>query len=139
MRYFLLGKVVDESSRDVACFRPLNWHSKTCMRLHNMIVTHRPSTSSIDAIDREVFDDECRRFFPENNSVEGVHGGEADVQLDSEGNPSHGGRPPRLDVELAALGKNSRDEHRDEIARQGLVRPRTNWFRDCNRLIDNNN
>lgn len=77
------------------------------------------------------------RFFHENCSVECVHGGEAVIQLDSDSNPSWGGQHPRLDDELAAMEKKSRDEHLDKIAWQGLVCPCTNWFCDCNSLIKN--
>ena len=108
-----------------------------CMRLHNFIVDHRPSggAATLDYIDRDVFDDECRRFFHANPADEGVYGGESDICLDAEGNRMRGGRPPRLEVQLAEMGKNWRDEHRDEIERQGLSRPRANWYRDRNRLI----
>ena len=101
-----------------------------CMRLHNFIIDHRPSSLSLDNIDRDVFDDECRRFFYENPAEEGVFGGESDPRLDA-----RGGRPLRIDTTLAELGRNWRDENRDDIARQGLSRPPSNWFRDRNRLI----
>ena len=106
-----------------------------CMRLHNFIVDHRPSTLSLDNFDRDLFEDECRRFFHENPMDEGVYGGESDCCLDANGNPLRGGRRPRIEVTLAEMGKNWRDEHRDEIARRGLSRPRSNWYRDRNRVV----
>jgi hypothetical protein len=106
------------------------------MRLHNFIVDHRPGNEqSIDIIDRAIFDDDCRRVFHDSLSEEGVHGGELEVRLDANGDQLRGGRPPRLEIELSELGKRWRDINRNEITRKRLVRPRTNWYRDRNRLL----
>jgi len=110
-----------------------------CMRLHNMIVMKRGDTGSIDAIDREVFQDDARRvFYNSNDYNEGVEGGESDVRRDANGDVFRGRRPTRRDHHLAEVGKAWRDEHRDEISRQRLVRPATNWYREHNRIITYN-
>jgi hypothetical protein len=83
----------------------------------------------MDSIDKEVFDEECRRFFSIHPDIaEGVDGGD-------HMNDSRPGRPTRQEANAASVGRDWRDLIRDEIARQGLSRPRTNWYRENNRLF----
>lgn len=104
-----------------------------CMRLHNFIIDRRTDAFS-EAMDRDIFDDDCRRFFAVNPFVDGmgIHGGEEDVRRDAAGNISLGGRPNRAEANSTEYGRQWRDAHRDDITRQGLCRPRTNWYREDN-------
>ena len=107
-----------------------------CMRLHNFIVEHRNS-DRMDVLDREVFDDDCRRFFAINPSInEGVSGGEDCICLDEHGNVLRGGRPSNAEKDSSDWGKNWRNKIRDEIARQKLIRPPQNYYREKNRVFD---
>ena len=46
-----------------------------CMRLHNFIVDHQGEMNTMDALEREVFDDDCRRFYTVNPNIrEGIEG-----------------------------------------------------------------
>lgn len=85
-----------------------------CMRLHNFIVDNRADNNIIDAIDREVFDDDCQRFFSVNpNNNEGVNGDEDGIR--------HGGRPSNVEKDSTDMGKTWRNEIRDEIFRRRLI------------------
>ena len=109
-----------------------------CMRLHNFIVDNRNNDNFGTSMDHIVFDDDCRRFFsvhPEMDDI-GVRGGEEDVQRNEEGEVSRGGRTSRAESHSANFGKQWRDNYRDEIARQHLVRPRSNWYRVNNRMFE---
>jgi hypothetical protein len=116
-----------------------------CMRLHNFIVDFREEnlsqSNSRDSleIDRSVFSDEMRRFLSINlnEEVVGVHGGEKEIRRNEEFDPSQGGRPRKADKDCEKVGSMWRDKIRDEIKRQHLVRPQTNWFRVNNRMYDN--
>ena len=97
-----------------------------CLRLHNFILenSNRPFLGSIE---KEVFDEDCRRYFAIHPDIpEGVNGGELEQQ--------RGGRPTRMENLSAGVGKNWRDLIHTDIARQGLERPRSNWYRENNRL-----
>ena len=84
----------------------------------------------------EVFKGDAWRYFSTTDDFEeGVNGGESDVRRGSDGNPTRGGRPPWLEAQLAVVGKKWRDDHRDEILRQRLARPPTNWYRENNRVL----
>jgi hypothetical protein len=52
--------------------------------------------------------------------------------------PSQGGRPNRKESESEVVGKQWQDKIRDEITRQHLIRPATNWFCLNNRMYDTN-
>ena len=106
-----------------------------CMRLHNFIVDNRQS-SNMDLIDREIFDDECRLFYAVHPAYdEGVNSGEEDVRRDKDGHVSRGGRPSNTEKNCSNLGKTLRNMLRDEIARQGLIRPQTNYYRERNHMF----
>jgi hypothetical protein len=111
-----------------------------CMRLHNLIVEHRMDDESIfrDSVDFEIFDDDCRRFYAVNPFMnhEGVYGGEEDVRRNNDGSIYRGGRPILVESICTEYGKQWRNNHRDDIRRQGLVRPSTNWFRTNNRAFE---
>lgn len=120
-------------------WKPLKYTLKTnckiidaCLRLHNFIVDHREGLA-MDPIDKNVFDDECRRVFAVLPDIEGVFGGDMDVCRNSDGRINRGGRPTCTDAQSTAMGKVWRDRHRDEIARRQHARPRRNWFRERNR------
>jgi hypothetical protein len=107
-----------------------------CMRLHNFIVEYRNS-DRMDVLDRDVFNDDCRRFFAINPSInEGVSGGEDGIRLDEHGNVLRGGRPSNAEKDSSEWGKNWRNIIRDEIARQKLIRPPQNYYREKNRVFD---
>ena len=111
-----------------------------CMRLHNFIVEHRNEDESTfaESLDFEIFDDDCRRFYAVDpfHNYEGVYGGEQDCRRDADGSIAQGGRPTRMEASSTNVGKTWRDRHRDEICRQGLVRPSANWYRTNNRLFE---
>jgi hypothetical protein len=128
-------------------WRELNYSLSTnimivdaCMRLHNFIVDHREEDNELfsTSIDRAVFDEECRRFYAVNPFIDnvGVDSGECDVRRDEHGNQIRGGRPSRSEQASSAHGKFFRDSQRDEIRRQGLVRPMRNWYRVNNRTFE---
>jgi hypothetical protein len=112
-----------------------------CFILHNFIVKHREGTgASMSGTDYEVFDEDCRRFFAIHHEFpEGVEGGESDVRLDRNGNRGRGGRPQRNEVQSSMIGIAWRNKYRDEIQRQGLIRPHTNWYRNRNRVMTSGN
>ena len=81
----------------------------------------------IGSIDKVVFDEDCRHYFAIHPDIpEGVNGGELEKQ--------GGERPTRMENLSAGVGKNWRDLIRNDTARQGLERPRSNWYRENNRL-----
>jgi hypothetical protein len=114
------------------------------MRLHNFIVDFREQTiqsESIDLVDRSVFDDECRRYLSIHLNKEyevGVYGGESDIRRNDNFEPLQGGRPNRKQSESKVVEKQWRDKIRDEITRQRLIRPATNWFHLNNQMYDTN-
>jgi hypothetical protein len=84
----------------------------------------------MDSIDKEVFDEDCWRFFAIYPDIpEGVHGGDLDVR-------GAGGRPSRTKFNSASIGKTWHDLVRDGIFCQGLSRPRSHWYRDNNQLFE---
>ena len=98
------------------------------MRLHNFIVEHRDDRNTMDGLDREVFDDDCRRFYAVNPMVsEGINGGEDDIR--------GSGRPTNAEKDSSEWGKRWRDEIKDDISQQRLIRPQTNYYRERNRLF----
>jgi len=126
-------------------WRPLKFSLKhssavidACMRLHNFIVDFREKTNSPDNIDRGVFDDDCRRYLAVNPDIEegGVHGGEEDTRQDANGNRLVGGRPSNAETLSTKNGRICRDAHCDEIARVRFVRPKSNWYRVNNRVLE---
>jgi hypothetical protein len=115
-----------------------------CMQMHNFIVDfweQRSQSKSIDLVDRSVFDDECRRFLSIylNKECEvGVYGGELDICWNENFEPLQDGRPNRKETEREDVGKQWQDKIRDEIIRQRLIRPATNWFCLNNQIYDTN-
>ena len=88
-----------------------------------------------------MFDDDCRRYLSINLNKAyeiGVFGGESDIRRNDNFEPCQGGRPNRKETESEVVGKQWRDKIRDEITRQHLIRPATNWFSLNNRMHDNN-
>jgi hypothetical protein len=89
-----------------------------CMRLHNFIVDRRNNDRFSTALDHDVFDNDCRRFFAANPFLEdiGVRGGEDDVRRNEDGDVSRGGRSLRAESSSADNGRQRRDAICDEIA-----------------------
>lgn len=125
-------------------WRPLSFSLKhnmevidACMRLHNFIVDFREEQRyGLDTMEHSVFDDDCRRFLAIHPAVDaGVHGGEEDDRLDVEGNKLVGGRPNKEESESNKYGKNLRQMLCNHIRDENLTRPRSNWFRENNRVI----
>ena len=85
----------------------------------------------------KLFDEECRRFlaFNPDESVE-IHGGELDDRLDADGNRLVGGRPSFHDAAATTRGKQLREQLCNLVARNGFVRPPTNWFKNKNGFIE---
>jgi hypothetical protein len=93
-----------------------------CLWLHNFILENS-NHGFTDSVNKEVFDEDCRCFFTIHLDIpEGVEGGELDTQ--------RGGRPCRSEAMSATVGKEWGDLICNEISRQGLLRPTTNWYRD---------
>ena len=109
-----------------------------CMRLHNFIVEKRGDTLFSESLDFEVFDDDARWFFAIHPFLdhEGVYGGEDDVRRGEDGGIFRGGRPDQNETSSSNYGRSLRDSHRDEIGRQGLIRPPSNWYRSNNRTLE---
>ena len=108
-----------------------------CMRLHNFIIEYREATAD-NQEGLDIFDEECRRFlaFNPDESVE-VQDGELDDRLDADGNSRLvGGRPTADDAAATLRGKNLRQQLCNLVARNGYVRPTTNWFKNRNGLIE---
>ena len=59
---------------------------------------------------------------------EGVDGGERGIRLNRDGNPDQGGQPQRSETQATVLGTEWRNKYRDEIRRQRLIRPQSNWY-----------
>lgn len=111
------------------------------MRLHNFIVDFREETkvtSLVDEIDKEVFDEDCRRFLAVHPEIDngGVHGGEDDDKLDKNGNVLLSGRPKKGESDCAEHGKKLRKTLCNDIAERKLVRPKTNWYQENNRVLE---
>ena len=113
-----------------------------CLHLHNFIVDFREEhggpVSDSTAMERELFDDDCRRFLSAQSGVGsvGVHGGELDVRRDRQGNPSQGGRPSANEAQSNAEGKSMRKRLKSYMMSQRCERPATNWYRVNNRVMD---
>ena len=112
-----------------------------CMRLHNFIVDFReemePSSTRGVSLDREIFNEDCRRFLAAQSGVgAGVHGGEEDIRRDADGNPLTGGRPTNVEVSTTQEGRAIRDSLRDYLAAEGAERPASNWYRSNNRVLE---
>ena len=107
--------------------------------MHNFIVERRDANDRFStSLNRDVFDEDCRRFFAIHPFLEdiGVRGGEDDIQRNQDGEVSRGGGSSRAETCSAHNSKQWRDMIRDEIARQNLVRPRSNWYRVNNCVFD---
>ena len=66
-----------------------------CMRMHNFIVDFQKA-NVINAVDKILFDEDCRRFLAVQSNVEsmmGANGREDEIRCDYNGNPYVGGRP----------------------------------------------
>jgi len=114
-----------------------------CMRLHNFIVDWRedkqgPCRTEVGMKERDLFEEDHRKFMAAYPDIDiyGVHGGEEDDRRDSNGNPLVGGRPSNLSKALADVGRKVRDTLCKDIESKKLVRPKINWFRHNNRVVD---
>ncbi len=104
-----------------------------CFCLHNFIVTHRQGEESMDECDFDVFDEDSRRFFAIHLDMsEGIDGGERGIRLNRDGNPDQGGWPQRGETQSTVLGTEWRNRYCNEIQRQRLICPQTNWYRNRN-------
>ncbi len=129
-------------------WRPLQFSLKhnvnvidACMRLHNFIVDWREenqsSVRSTVCDEREIFDEDHRQFMAAYPDIDfGVHGGEEDDRRDSNGLPLAGGRPTNLSKRLTDFGRDIRNTLCKDIHERKLVRPKINWFRDKNRVLE---
>jgi len=117
-----------------------------CMRLHNFIVDFRETNLCVTestALDREVFDDDCRRYlathleqYEDGVYDGGVYGGEHDIRHDNDFSPLQGEHPKGKEFDSEVVGRRWRDDVRAEISRRGLIRPHTNWYRSNNCVYD---
>ena len=101
-----------------------------CLSLHNFIVDWRENTSSTsDEWEHAIFDEDSRRYYAVNPDIEeGIFGGEADERRDLNGNKLTRGRRKTAEVQWTEHGKKWRDAIKDEIARQRLICPESNWL-----------
>ena len=95
-------------------------------------------TTSFDQLDKDVFDEDCRRFLQSNMDVccVGVHGGEEDERHDERGNRFIGGRLHSAETEAREIGMAMRNAIRDELARTNFTRPPSNFYRSNNRILN---
>jgi hypothetical protein len=95
-------------------------------------------TANLDHIDKDVFDEDCRRFLQSNLDVcsMGVHGGEEDERRDERGNRFAGGRPLSAETEAREIGMAMRNVIRDELMRTNFTRPLSNFYRINNRILN---
>jgi hypothetical protein len=109
----------------------------SCFRLHNFIVKHQEGeTTTLDECDFKVFDEECHCFYAICLDLhEGVDNGEMDTHLDQNRNPDHGGQPRRSKARSTELGIQCWNIYQDEIDRQGLICPQSNWYWSRNRVL----
>ena len=111
------------------------------MRLHNLIVdyreTHEVVESAIDEIEKDLFNDDCRRYLATHSDMlgTGVEGGEDEICRDSNGDLLQGGRPILVESRTTAAGKLIRKKMENNIRFQNCERPRSNWFRESNRIL----
>ena len=113
-----------------------------CLRLHNFILSYRESqnrVNGIDLLERSVFTEDTRRFISTNpDSYFGVYGGEDEVALDENGLvPTMRERIRNEEVTSRRCGIVIRDTISSDIERRNLMRPRMNWFRVDNRVVEN--
>eukprot|EP00804_Cyclotella_cryptica_P030660 CCRYP_015674-RA/>CCRYP_015674-RA protein AED:0.26 eAED:0.14 QI:0/0/0/1/0/0/3/0/311 len=104
-----------------------------CMRLHNFIIDFRESnmfTTSFDHLDKDVFDEDCRKFLQSNMDVcsVGVHGGDEDERRDERGNRFVSGRPLSAETEAREKGMAMRNAIWDEPVRTNFTRPPSNFY-----------
>ena len=64
--------------------------------------------------------------------------GEMDVRRGQDGNPVVGGRPTSKEQAVRSEGLSVRQKLKDFMQRQRCERPSSNWFRQNNRVLDNN-
>ncbi len=83
------------------------------------------------SVDKEVFDEDCRHYFSIHPDIlEGVDGGELGIQRT--------GCLCELETTSATVGKHWQDLFHNEVTRQGLSHPSTNWYQDYNQLFQLN-
>ena len=123
-------------------WRPLQFTLKhniniidACMRLHNFIVDWREehrANFEVDSVEREIFEEDHRRYmaaYPTFDAT-GVHGGEEEERVDGRGRPSN------FTKEITEFGRKVRQTISDDIKDKRLVRPKCNWFRAHNRVLE---
>jgi hypothetical protein len=106
-----------------------------CMRLHNFIVDWREehrANFEVDSVEREIFEEDHRRYmaaYPTFDAT-GVHGSEEEERVDGRGRPSN------FTKEITEFGRKVRQTISDDIKDKRLVRPKCNWFRAHNRVLE---
>lgn len=122
-------------------WRPLQFRLKhnvnvidACIRLHNFIVDWREEHfcgTEVDMGERDIFEEDHRRFMVAYPSFEagGVHGGEEEGAVTR-------GRPTNLAKEITDFGRMVRQTISEAIKDKKLVRPKCNWFRAHNRVLE---
>ena len=75
------------------------------------------------ADEREIFDDDCRRFLAVTPDFlhGGIHGGEDEIVRDANFDPYRGGRPTRAESESENMGCDWHDRLRNSITTQRLI------------------
>ena len=95
-------------------------------------------TTSFSHLEKDVFDENSRRFLQSNMDVcsVGVHGGEEDERRDESGNRIIGGRPLSSETESREIGMAMRNAIRYELVRTNFSRPSSNFYRSSNRILN---
>ncbi len=117
------------------------------MRIQNFIVDFheggRQSVLESIALDWSVFDNDCCQYLatnleqdPEGGNDGGVYGGKQDIRHDDNFDQYQGGCPKADKADSEVVGRQWRDNIRDEITRQRLIHPSTNWYRSNNHMYD---
>jgi hypothetical protein len=101
------------------------------MCLHNFIVDFREGehcASESITLDWSVFDNDCRHClatYLDQNIGEltdgGVHGGEQDIRRDDDFNQDRFGCPKAVNADSEVVGRQWRDNLRDEMSRRRLI------------------
>eukprot|EP00804_Cyclotella_cryptica_P030172 CCRYP_021197-RA/>CCRYP_021197-RA protein AED:0.74 eAED:0.39 QI:0/-1/0/1/-1/1/1/0/95 len=93
-------------------------------------------TTSFDHLDKDVFEEDCRRFLQSNMDVcsVGVHGRGEEERGDERGNRFVGGRPLSAETEAREIGMAMRNAIWDELVRTNFTRPPSNFYQSNKRI-----
>ena len=104
-----------------------------CLRLHNFIVDYREDNKEVTAsisLERMVFKDDYDRFLSLNQPMNnyGVHNDNELNQL--------AGRPTTAESQSQQKGIDIRNDIASTVKENNYKRPKSNWYRDNNHIVD---